>query len=70
MLDDGLDYLRGDRCRVPAKDSRKRDDDNGGTFARHFDRTVAVFRTQQADVGAARKQLLDQHQICRVVFDI
>ena len=38
--------------------------------AREFDAEIAVRRTQQAQVGAARDELLDQFQVGRVVFDI
>ncbi len=42
---------------------------SGMERARHLDTADAVRRTEQADVGPALEQVLDQHQVGRVVLD-
>ena len=62
-----------DSQRFDTADTRQIDvhqDDIRPRGARNLDAAVAVPRSQQADIGPARDEILDQHQIGGVVLDI
>ena len=75
---DHRDVRRGrvfgeDPQRLDAADARQIDvhqDHVRQGGARHLDAADAVPRAEQADVGPARDEVLDQHQVGRIVLDV
>ena len=64
---------RQDLQRLDAADAGQVDvhqDDVRQRGARNLDAAIAVPRAQQADVGPARDEILDQHQVGRIVLDV